>query len=194
MEPNSLAIAGVMVGWGIVAVAMVVGRRPSRGARVRYRNIAGLVGLVLQGTGFALIFGWQRSRLDSSAFNWGVAATSVALAVGSSAFLLAAVRTLGKLWSLLPRLIEEHVLVEAGPYSVVRHPIYSAMLGMLLATGLAFGPSFVVVVAVALYIVGTILRIRMEERLLNQAFGQRYALYSKRVPAFLPFRRGRKAA
>jgi len=183
-----------MFGWAIVAVAMVVGRRPSRRARVRYRNVAGLVGLVLQGAGFALTVGWQRSRLDSSTFNWGVAAASVALAVSSSGFLLAAVRMLGKQWSLLPRIVEEHGLVEAGPYSVVRHPIYSAMLGMLLSTGLAFGPSLAVVVAMALYIVGTILRIRMEERLLNQTFGEQYALYSRRVPAFLPFRWGQKAA
>jgi protein-S-isoprenylcysteine O-methyltransferase Ste14 len=190
MDPNRFAIAGALVGWAIVAFAMVVGRRPSRGARVRYRNIAGLAGLVLQGAGFALTLGSQRSRLESSTFNWGVAAASVALAVGSSAFLLAAVRTLGKQWSLLPRLVEEHVLVEAGPYSVVRHPIYSAMLGMLLAMGLAFGRAWAVGVAVMLYIVGTIIRIRMEERLLNQTFGERYALYSKRVPAFLPFRRG----
>jgi len=123
-----------------------------------------------------------------------VAAASVALAVSSSGFLLAAVRMLGKQWSLLPRIVEEHGLVEAGPYSVVRHPIYSAMLGMLLSTGLAFGPSLAVVVAMALYIVGTILRIRMEERLLNQTFGEQYALYSRRVPAFLPFRWGQKAA
>jgi protein-S-isoprenylcysteine O-methyltransferase Ste14 len=67
------------------------------------------------------------------------------------------------------------------------------MLGMLLSTSLAFGPSSAIVVAGALYTVGTIIRIRMEERLLIQTFGERYALYSSRVPAFLPFSR-RKAA
>jgi protein-S-isoprenylcysteine O-methyltransferase Ste14 len=193
MEPYTFATAGVMVGWAVVGVAMVMGRRPSHGVRVRYRNAAGIVGLVLQGAGFALAFGWQRSRLPSSTLAWGVAVASVALAVGSSAFLLAAVHTLGKQWSLLPRLVEEHMLIEKGPYSVVRHPIYSAMLGMLLSTSLAFGPSSAIVVAGALYTVGTIIRIRMEERLLIQTFGERYALYSSRVPAFLPFSR-RKAA
>ncbi|HET7332239.1 isoprenylcysteine carboxylmethyltransferase family protein [Dyella sp.] len=194
IEPNSVAIAGVMVGWAMVAVAMVVGQHPSRGARVRYRNVAGLVGLVLQGAAFALAFGWHRSRLDSSMLGWGVAAVSVALAASSSGFLLAAVRTLGKQWSLLPRLVEQHTLVEAGPYSVVRHPIYLAMLGMLLSTGLAFGPSLAVLVALALYILGTIPRIRMEERLLNQTFGKQYARYSRHVPAFLPLRWHRKTA
>lgn len=193
MEANSFAIAGVMVGWAIVSVAMFVGRRPSRGAQVRYRNVAGLVGLLLQGAGFALAFGWQRQRLDSSALDWGVAMASAVLAVGSAAFLLVAVRTLGKQWSLLPRLVEEHVLIQQGPYSVVRHPIYTAMLGMLLSTSLAFGLSSFVVVAAASYIVGTILRIRMEERLLNQTFGEQYAAYSRRVPAFLPVRWRRKA-
>jgi protein-S-isoprenylcysteine O-methyltransferase Ste14 len=194
MVPSRFAIAGVMIGWFIVAVAMVMGRRPSREARVRRRNVAGVVGLALQAAGFALTFGWQRPPLQSSALDWGVATASVALAVGSGTFVLAAVRTLGKQWSLLPRLVEEHVLIEEGPYSVVRHPIYSAMLGMLLSTGLAFGPSSAVVFAVALYIAGTIIRIHMEERLLTQVFAERYALYSRRVPAFLPFRRRRKTA
>ena len=194
MEPNSFAIAGVLVGWAIVAVAMLVGRSSSHGTQVRYRNVAGLVGLALQASGFGLAFGWERSRLDSSTSGWVVATASVVLAAGSSAFVLAAVRTLGNQWSLLPRLIEVHTLIEDGPYAVVRHPIYSAMLGMLLSTGLAFGPSPAVVVAVALYTVGTTLRIRMEEQLLNQIFGQRYVSYSRRVPALLPFRLGRKAA
>jgi protein-S-isoprenylcysteine O-methyltransferase Ste14 len=68
------------------------------------------------------------------------------------------------------------------------------MLGMLLSTGLAFGPSLAVLVALALYILGTIPRIRMEERLLNQTFVKQYARYSRRDPPILPLRWHRNKA
>jgi protein-S-isoprenylcysteine O-methyltransferase Ste14 len=53
---------------------------------------------------------------------------------------------------------EEHVLIKEGPYSIVLHPIYAGRLGMLIATGLAFRQSRVVLIAVVLYIVETMIR------------------------------------
>jgi protein-S-isoprenylcysteine O-methyltransferase Ste14 len=185
MNPSGVAMAGVFSSWVLIAAAMAVGRFPSRRARVRHRNFAGLAGIVLQGAGLGLAFGWRRAPLETSAVGWTIAATAVVLV--SAVFLGSAIWALGKQWSLLPRLVEEHALVERGPYAIVRHPIYTAMLGMLIATGLAVGPSLVLVVAVTLFLVGTVIRTRLEERLLGQVFGEEYALYSTRVPALLPF-------
>src|SRR5258706_3128471 len=112
MEPNQIAIGGVLAGWLIVAIALFHGWRPARAAPVRSRNIGGLFGIALQGGGFGIAFGWPRAPLPtlvagSLEVQWFVAAMSVALALASAAFLVAAVRTLGKQWSLLPRLIQE---------------------------------------------------------------------------------------
>lgn len=189
--PAPFAIAGVMIGWLITFVAMFMGRRPSS-TGIRQRNLAGLLGVSLQGIGFGLVFGWRRPKLGTTGADWGVAAASVSIAIASAVFFMMAVRVLGKQWSILPRLLEDHVLIENGPYSIVRHPIYASMLGMLIATGLALGWSPVILVAVVLYAVGTVMRIRLEEALLYQVFGQEYSMYSKRVPAFLPFLRGRR--
>lgn len=187
MNPSGVAMAGVFSSWFLIAAAMAVGRFPSRRARVRHRNFAGLVGIVLQGAGLGLAFGWRRAPLETSAVGWTIAATAVVLAVVSAVFLVSAMWTLGKQWSLLPRLVEEHALIERGPYAIVRHPIYTAMLGMLIATGLAVGPSLIVLVAVVLFLIGTVIRTRLEERLLAQVLGEKYLVYSRRVPALLPF-------
>ncbi len=78
------------------------------------------------------------------------------LAIASGLFGLWAVRTLGKQWSLVARLTDEHELVTSGPYGIVRHPIYTAMLGLLLATGVALSEFLPTVIAAAIYIGATI--------------------------------------
>ncbi len=115
-----------------------------------------------------------------------VAVVTVALA-GTSIWLVdAASRTLGKQWGLVARLVEEHTLVTSGPYRWVRNPIYAGMLGLLLATGLALSRWEVLIPAVLAFVVGTVIRIRSEERLLRQAFGPRFEDYARRVPALIP--------
>jgi hypothetical protein len=45
-------------------------------------------------------------------------------------------------------------------------------------------------VAGAVFVIGTTIRIRAEEKLLREAFGGEYADYASRVPAFIPLLRG----
>ena len=99
---------------------------------------------------------------------------------------VAAIRTLGKQWSYEARLIEGHRLVVAGPYSHVRHPIYTAMLGMMIATGVAFSVWWALLAALVLYAAGTAIRVRAEERLLQEAFGEDFEAYRRYVPAVIP--------
>ena len=94
--------------------------------------------------------------------------------------------TLGKQWSLQARVLENHELVQRGPYRVVRHPIYTGMLGMLVAGGLAYGHWIGLLLGLVVYYIGTVMRIRSEERLLREQFGSAYTDYTHTVPAFLP--------
>src|SRR5262249_40256609 len=99
---------------------------------------------------------------------------------------LAAVRTLGKQWNIRAALVEGHRLVTSGPYRIVRHPIYLAMLGMMTATGLALGRWPALVIGLIFGIAGTTIRVRNEESLLMTAFGAEFEEYRRTVPAFLP--------
>jgi protein-S-isoprenylcysteine O-methyltransferase Ste14 len=183
------AITGAFSGWAVIGFAMIAGRRRSHGAEVRRRSAHGLIGIALQGIGFAIVFGWRRPPLGASAVDWGLGVVSVLLAWSGAAFVWWAFRALGRQWSLVPRVVEGHALIDRGPYAIVRHPIYLGMLGLLVATGLALGPSGTVLAAVAFYVAGTLVRIRMEEALLAGLFGDAYRRYAARVPAFLPFPR-----
>ena len=99
---------------------------------------------------------------------------------------MSAVRTLGKQWSVAARLTRDHQLIVAGAYSHMRHPIYTAMLGLLVATGLVNVAWPVLLAAVVLFSLGTAIRIRIEEKLLHEAFGDDFDAYTRYVPAILP--------
>ncbi len=154
------------------------------------RDRVSLVGIALQGVGFALVWMLERPlpRAGTPLGPWeiGFDVLGPVLSVLSAWIGLAAVRTLGKQWSYAARLIEGHRLVIEGPYRIVRHPIYSAMLGKLLATACAFGHPIGALIASAVFLAGTAIRIRSEEKLLRGQFGAEYEAYARRVPALVP--------
>jgi protein-S-isoprenylcysteine O-methyltransferase Ste14 len=187
---SAMAVGGVIVGWmlfGVALAPMLLRRR----AGYSKRSPASLASMALQGLGFAIVWGWHR-RVGStllgvrSQFELPAAVGAVLLAIASGLFGLWAVRTLGKQWSLVARLTDQHELVTSGPYGIVRHPIYTAMLGLLLATGIALSEFLPTVIAAAIYIGATTMRVGSEERLLASAFGAAYTDYTRRVRAFIP--------
>lgn len=151
------------------------------------------VGLILQGIAFMPVWAIRRqpelSPLIDGYFivNIVLQVAAVAIAVASVWLVMAAVKELGKQWSLEARLIEGHKLVTTGVYQIVRHPIYTAMLGMLVATGIVFSHWLVLLIAVAVFIIGTRIRTVFEERLLREAFGQEFVDFEAKVPALIPF-------
>ncbi len=116
-----------------------------------------------------------------------LAAATVAIAVASVWLVNAASRRLGKQWGLAARLIEGHDLITDGPYRWIRNPIYAGMLGLLVATGLAASPWQILIAATVVFVVGTVIRIRGEEQLLRQAFGDAFEEYLRKVPALIPW-------
>ena len=100
-----------------------------------------------------------------------------------------AVRHLGKQLRILAGLYPDHELIRSGPYSVVRHPVYVSLFGMMLATGLLFAWWPLLLAAIVLYIAGTEIRIAAEEGLLRERFGAEFEDYQRSVAAYLPFMR-----
>jgi protein-S-isoprenylcysteine O-methyltransferase Ste14 len=81
----------------------------------------------------------------------------------------------------------DHQLVRTGPFALVRHPIYLALLLYLVSIGAAFGHWLNLLLAVPVSMVGTLIRVREEEKLLRAQFGEDHARYVREVPAFIPF-------
>ena len=61
------------------------------------------------------------------------------------------------------------------------------MLGMLLATGAAWTWEPMFVAAIMVFLVGTEIRVRAEDRLLAERFQDSFIAYRSRVRAYIPF-------
>lgn len=182
--------AGVMVCWFVFAGVFLFRKRPPAAAE-RRRERASILGIVLQGTGYATVWTFRRpyfTPLFSLArpLEIALAVATLALAAASVWIIMEAIRTLGKQWSFAARLVEEHKLVTSGPYRRVRNPIYTGMLGMLVATGMAVSNGFALAAALVLFGIGTVIRVRSEEKLLRGAFGAEFEAYAREVPAVIP--------
>jgi protein-S-isoprenylcysteine O-methyltransferase Ste14 len=101
----------------------------------------------------------------------------------------AATRHLGKQWRYEAALSEDHNLITTGPYRRLRHPIYASMLGMLVATLLAWTWWPMLIASLVFFVAGTEIRVRAEERLLADRFQAEYAAYRKRTWAYIPLLR-----
>ena len=88
-------------------------------------------------------------------------------------------------WRFRAKLEEGHQLATGGPFRIVRHPIYMGL--NLLALGTAvWVPTVLVWVGLVLMAVGSDLRARAEEALLERAFGDSYRKYIARTRRFVP--------
>jgi len=187
------AFYGLVVCWWLFALTFWLRKRPPR-SREAKRDLKSYFGLLLQATGYFVV--WvgplRRGRFSPADLRpqwlaWAMAVVTVAIAAASVGLVNWAARRLGKQWSLGARLVEDHVLIEDGPYRFVRNPIYTGMFGLLIATGLATAHWPALLIAVLLFAIGTWIRVRIEERLLREAFGARFDDYALRVPALIPW-------
>jgi len=179
----------VILCWLVWSVLFRVHKKPAKEASVR-RAPASRTGIALQAVSFAIVFAPRWLGIPFPALPgplvWVYCILVMLVATASVWMVAAARRVLGKQWSYEARLVVGHRLVVGGPYSHVRHPIYTAMLGMLLATGLAFSVWWGLLTALVIYAAGTAIRIRAEERLLREAFGDDFEAYRRYVPAVIP--------
>ena len=186
--PLNLLIVGFVVFGAIFLLRAKRSRDKTRKADPR-----SVIAIFIQALAFAIA--WTIVRKPFTPFlpiDWRaqyfVAAIIVLLVLASLIFVTAAVRTLGKQWSLQARVLEHHELIRRGPYRIVRHPIYTGMFGMLIVSSLAHGHWLGLVIASIVYCLGTVMRIRSEEKLLREQFDSQYDDYAREVPAFIPIR------
>ena len=141
---------------------------------------------LLLNAGLLLLFipvpGLRRSFVPASAawvpIGLATQAAFIALAVWAR-------RHLGRNWSARIEIKIEHALVRTGPYRLLRHPIYTAMLGMCVGTTIVDGHLHALV-GVAMVVFAYWRKIRMEEAKLREAFPAEYDQYRRDTWGLVP--------
>jgi protein-S-isoprenylcysteine O-methyltransferase Ste14 len=143
-------------------------------------------GIFLQGAGFALM--WYGPFWMHAVAPWRI---PLAIFFFALAGLLSwtSARTLGRQWRLDAGLNADHELVRSGPYRFVRHPIYLSIIAVMLGAGFLISRPARLAAALVLEIIGTEIRIRVEDALLASRFGDKFTEYQRRVPAYIPLLR-----
>ena len=177
------------------SVAMVVIRAPhgrrSRGVKVA-RSCKGpreVALLTLAWMGFLVPLIWVVSPVFSfaeySLRPWALGAGVLCL-VGGLWWFQRSHSDLGTYWSVTLELRENHRLVTQGVYRYVRHPMYAALFLYAIGQALVLpnwvvGPSYFVAFGILFAF-----RIRAEEKMMLETFGDEYAAYMARTKLLVP--------
>jgi len=140
-------------------------------------------GLLLEVLAYAAVFAGGVKDLQLSA--WRVA-LSVIFLVLASLLSWTSTRSLGRYLRFEAALDPDHRLVRGGPYRMVRHPIYASMLCLLLGIAFLVATPLFFAIALVLFIAGTEIRVRIEDRLLADRFGGEFREYQRSTPAYIP--------
>jgi protein-S-isoprenylcysteine O-methyltransferase Ste14 len=95
--------------------------------------------------------------------------------------------TLGQYFTVVLKTSEDQPVVDRGPYRVLRHPSYTGLLLAFAGCVLLLGNWVGAAGSLALVLAALLYRIRIEERALDAALGQRYRVYAAGRARLVPF-------
>lgn len=86
--------------------------------------------------------------------------------------------SLGQYFTVVVQTSEDQPVVDRGPYRVLRHPSYTGVLLAFAGCGLMMGNWVSTIGAVGVLLAALIFRLRIEERALEAALGDRYRVFA----------------
>ncbi len=180
-----IAFGELLLCWILWWAAFSKPKKQAAGAQKVVRAPASRWGIAFNVLGFACIWAY----IHPVGFHKTTAELIAAMVIAPPSVALAwsATRHLGKHWRFEAALSADHQLVKTGAYAHLRHPIYASMLGMALATGLAYTWWPLMIAGLVLFLIGLEIRVRAEDRLLEEYFQDEFLEYRGRVPAYIPF-------
>ena len=95
--------------------------------------------------------------------------------------------TLGRFYVPDPEILPEQMLVTHGPYRYIRHPLYTAAFFWSAGLSLLLRSLWGIVVLIVIFVPAVLVRIREEEAMLIEEFGEEYRSYAARTWKLLPY-------
>jgi protein-S-isoprenylcysteine O-methyltransferase Ste14 len=182
------AIATMWKALGVIWLVGMVWQRPAA-IVLRQSRSSWLFQTAIAALGFGLLvtnwfrFGWLAARFVPQSL-W-VEYAGFALTLAGCLFAIWARVVLGGNWSSQITLQQGHSLIEEGPYTLARHPIYLGFVLAFVGTVLVVG-EVRALFGLVLILVRLAWKMSQEEKLMLQAFPSEYPEYRRRVKALIP--------
>jgi protein-S-isoprenylcysteine O-methyltransferase Ste14 len=175
--------------WIVFIVYWIVGALKTRATHEKESFTSRYVVLAIEVVGYLLIFndstgiGFLRTRVLPRTLLGPV--VGVVLTWLGIALAIWARYHLAEYWSARVTIKEDHQLIRTGPYTHLRHPIYS---GLILAT---LGSALVIdrwrcVLGFCLVLAGYCFKAKKEETMLTQQFGEAFRDHQKHTGFLIP--------
>jgi protein-S-isoprenylcysteine O-methyltransferase Ste14 len=171
-----------LVYWWISARDVKVTRwREPLGSQLLHRMPMILAALVLAAPRL-LPLALRRRILPAGALVPTLGVVLIAVGLGFSVW---ARRHLGRNWSSRVVVKEDHALIRTGPYSRLRHPIYTGLLLAFLGTAMIIG-EVRAFLAFVLLLISFAIKSQAEEARMREAFPE-YEQYRRETAALIPY-------
>ena len=183
-------MAGVV--FGVSVAAFVIGEllqafHVRRGAtRI---NVGAEIAFRLMFFGGILLLPVGRALVPGAAIGGGVWLFTLGLVIGWLGLLLRwwSFVSLGEYFTVVLKTSDDQPVVDRGPYRLLRHPSYAGLLLALAGAGLMLGNWVATTAAVGVVLIALVYRVRIEERALTAALGDRYRQFAASRARLIPY-------
>jgi protein-S-isoprenylcysteine O-methyltransferase len=143
------------------------------------------VGMIVPQIAAILHYGY-RDRMEPPPISTAVTAGLILVSFGLI-LRIWAIRTLGRFFTSTVRVQSDQIVVETGPYRLLRHPSYTGALLIGIGVGIALWSWIGLLLVAVLALPAYIHRVHAEESALGAGLGQPYLNYCQRTKRLVPF-------
>lgn len=181
-----IVLYGVAFAFFVSELALLIMKRSGGGKAVR------------KGDRFSLLLLWAAIPVslttafilglhgDWSIYHWARALAGISVFMAGMVLRWKAILQLKQFFTVDVAVTTSHQLITSGLYRRVRHPSYSGLLLMMTGLGLAMNSAISFPAAVLPFLFALLYRIRVEERLMEQEFGESYREYAGKTARLFP--------
>jgi protein-S-isoprenylcysteine O-methyltransferase Ste14 len=169
-----------------LVIGGIIPRSRRRGAPINYEDKSSR-SLIALSTFLSLTIAFLFASSGIASLPTGAFYIGIGLMIAGILLRQWSIAVLGRYFSRTVGVQEGQVVVDRGPYRLVRHPAYTGSLLTIVGLGFVLQSWGAVLVLIAFFGIAFGYRIHVEEGVLTSKLGDEYVAYAKRTKRLIPY-------